>query len=116
LTRTAIAAIIGGRLHPYKRSRKIAIEDRKALIMAIMRQRESHQGQPIPREIGNKTTTHKAKAEEDAAQDAWDAEKATWIEAHGSDRLKKAHSATFLANSGIPTFVDAAMPSRTIRS
>src|SRR5208283_1919059 len=71
------------------------IEDRKALILAIMREREPQQAQPVRREIRNRAK--KAKGEE-AAQEAWDADKATWIEAHGSDRLKKAHATGYPHN------------------
>jgi hypothetical protein len=71
------------------------IEDRKTLIVAIMRERESQQGRPVHRGVRNKRGKQKAKAEEEAAQEAWDADKAIWIEAHGSDRLKNAHSADY---------------------
>jgi len=73
-------------------------EDRKALILAILRQREPRQELPVRREIRHKTSKQRAKAEEEAAQEAWDADKATWIEAHGSDRLKKAHSTGYPHN------------------
>ena len=74
------------------------IEDRKALILAIMREREPRRELPVRREIRHKTSKQRAKAEEEAAQEAWDADKATWIEAHGSDRLKKAHAAGYPHN------------------
>jgi hypothetical protein len=74
------------------------IEDRKALILAILRQRAPRQELPVHREIRYKTRKQRAKAEEEAAQEAWDADKATWIEAHGSDRLKKAHSTGYPHN------------------
>jgi hypothetical protein len=74
------------------------IEDRKALIIAIMREREPQHGLPVRREIRYKTSKQRAKAEEEAAQEAWDTDKATWIEAHGSDRLKKAHSTGYPHN------------------
>jgi hypothetical protein len=74
------------------------IEDRKALILAILREREPRQGLPVPRAIRNRTSKQRAKAKEEAAQEAWDANKATWIEAHGSDRLKKAHSTGYPHN------------------
>ena len=69
------------------------IEDRKALILAILRQREPWQELPVRPEIRHKTRKQRAKAAEEAAQEAWDTDKATWIEAHGSDRLKKAYFA-----------------------
>jgi hypothetical protein len=74
------------------------IEDRKALILAILRQREPRQELPVRREIRYKTSEQRAKAEEEAAQEAWDTDKATWIEAHGSDRLKKAHATGYPHN------------------
>ena len=74
------------------------IEDRKALILAILRQREPRQELPVRREIRNRTRKQRAKAEEEAAQEAWDAEKAAWIEAHGSDRLKKAYATGYPHN------------------
>ena len=74
------------------------IEDRKALILSILRQREPRQGLPVRHAIRNRTSKQRAKAEEEAAQEAWDADKATWIEAHGSDRLKKAHSTGYPHN------------------
>jgi hypothetical protein len=73
-------------------------EDRKALILAILRQREPRQELPVRPEIRYKTSKQRAKAEDEAAQEAWDADKATWIEAHGSDRLKKAHSTGYPHN------------------
>ena len=79
-------------------SLKMFIEDRKALILAIMRERVPRQGLPVRREIRNKTSKQRAKAEEKAAQEAWDTDKAAWIEAHGSDRLKKAYSAGYPHN------------------
>ncbi len=69
-------------------------EDRKALILAIMREREPPQAQPVHREIKNRTK----KAREEAAQEAWDVDKAAWIEARGSDRLKKAHATGYPHN------------------
>ena len=74
------------------------IEDRKALILAILRQREPRQELPVRREIRYKTSKQRAKTEEEAAQEAWDTDKATWIEAHGSDGLKKAHSTGYPHN------------------
>ncbi len=74
------------------------IEDRKALILAIMREREPRQGPPVRRAIRNKTSKQRAKAKEEAAQEAWDGDKAIWIEAHGSDRLKKAHATGYPHN------------------
>jgi len=74
------------------------IDDRKALILAILRQREPWQELPVRPEIRHKTRKQRAKAEEEAAQEAWEADKATWIEAHGSDRLKKAHSTGYPHN------------------
>jgi hypothetical protein len=74
------------------------IEDRKALILAILRQREPRQELPVRREIRHKTSKQRAKAGEEAAQEAWDADKAAWIEAHGSDRLKKAHATGYPHN------------------
>ncbi|MGA2110335.1 MAG: hypothetical protein ABSH25_22130 [Syntrophorhabdales bacterium] len=74
------------------------IDDRKALILAILRQREPRQELPVHREIRHKTSKQKAKAEEEAAQEAWDTVKAAWIEAHGSDRLKKAHATGYPHN------------------
>jgi hypothetical protein len=65
--------------------------DRRTLIIAIMRERESQQGQPVHPRVKNK----RGKRKPEAGEEAWDIDKATWIEAHGSDRLKMAHSADY---------------------
>ena len=61
------------------------IEDRKALILAILRQREPRQELPVRRGIRYKASKQRARTRR-KRQEAWDTDKATWIEAHGSGR------------------------------